>query len=106
MGILGFLLGWDHRVRRLRRRWDRIREKSLKKHGPLRKEILTRLDSIESSIRTLEEQSLNRITRARIAKEAEICLEEVGAMLKAGEKELEEYKAAAGAGRNQAQNSR
>jgi hypothetical protein len=93
MGLLSLILGWNYRVRRLRKRWDRLREKSLKKHGIIRGEALKRLDLIENNIRTLEEQRLNRIVRVRMAKETEIGLAEVKALLKSSEDEFREYKA-------------
>ena len=94
MGLLSLVLGWNYRVRRLRKRWDRLREKTLKKHGAVRGEALKRLDFIENNIRTLEEQRLSRIARARMAKEAEIGLAEVKALLKSSDDEFREYQAA------------
>lgn len=81
------LFGWDRKVRKLRKRWDRLREHALKKHGPLRSRLLQRLDAINSNIVTMEEQRLSRIDRARISKDAEISLEEVKAMMKMKEGE-------------------
>ncbi len=82
------LFGWGHRVRKLRKRWDRCREKTLKKEEPRRKMLLEKLDRIEEKLRTLEEQSINRAARAKIAKEVEIDIEEVKELLKAEKEEL------------------
>ncbi len=71
------------RVRKLRKRWDREREKALKLKEPLRSSVLKRLDQIELNIRTLEEQKLRREEMARIAKEVEIDLEETKAAMEA-----------------------
>jgi len=80
--VFGFLFGWNHRVRKLRKRWDRRREAALKKKGEKKKMLLERLDSIEDKLRTIEEQQLNRGARAKIAKEVEIDLEEIKELLK------------------------
>lgn len=76
------LFGWGWKIRRLRRRWDRLREKALKKSEPARAEILQKLDVIENKIRTLEEQQPGIVLRARLAKEVEIDLAEIDALLK------------------------
>jgi len=89
------MFGWERRVRKLRKRWDRLREKADRKHGPLRTRALQRLDAINSSITTMEETQLSRIDRARMAKDAEISLEEVKELLKM--KGGEEKEAAEGA---------
>ena len=86
--VLGFLFGWNRRVRGLRKRWDRLREKSLKKGEPIRRMALERLDMIENNLKMLEEQRMDRVSRARIAKEVEIGLEEVNAMMKMKPEEL------------------
>ena len=83
-----FLLGWGHRIRRLRKRWDRLREKSLKKDASLRATLLPREDQVEQNLRILEERKLNRRERARLAKELEIDLEEIKAMLDAKPEEM------------------
>ena len=86
--ILGFLLGWKRKIRRLRKKWDRLREKALTKDEPLRGVALEKLDSIENELKTLEEKKLSRIDRARISKEVEITLSEIKALLKAKPEEL------------------
>ena len=80
--MLGFLFGWGHRVRSLRKRWDRCREDALTKKNPRRKMLLEKLDVIEDTLKAIEEQPLNRGTRAKMAKEIEINLEEVKELLK------------------------
>lgn len=89
---LSFIFGWSWKVRRLRKRWDRLREKTLKKGGLLRSDLLKKLDAIENNLRTLEEQRMNRVMRARISKEVEIDLSEVKALLKTDPEEYREYK--------------
>jgi len=86
--------GWGRRVRKLRRDWDRTRERTLKKHGTAKKVALEQLDLIEGNLRTLEEQQLSGIVRARLAKETEIGLAEVKAIMKASDTELQEMKKA------------
>ena len=88
MDILRHLLGWNWKVRKLRKKWDRLREKSLKKKNPQRNELLKRLDMISPNLITLEEQRLGRIDKARISKDVEICLAEVKAVLKAKPEEI------------------
>ncbi len=83
------LFGWKWRVRKIRKHWDRLREKSLKKQEPLRSTLLAKLDQIENNLRVLEERkSITRIERARISKEIEIDLEEVKALVKSKPEEL------------------
>lgn len=91
MGILDFLFGFGRKVRKLRKRWDRIREKSLKKKGEKKKILLEQLDRIENNLRMLEERSLNRAARKRVAKEIKIDLEEVKGLLDADREEFREY---------------
>ena len=81
MGILEHIMGWNWKVRKLRKKWDRLREKSLKKKNPMRAEALKRLDIVTPNLTMLEEQKLSRVDRARISKEIEINLEEVKALL-------------------------
>jgi DNA-binding transcriptional MerR regulator len=79
--MLGFIFGWPRRIRKLRKRWDRLREKSLKKKGVVKKTALEKLDMIEQKLRTLEEQKITRLDRSRLAKEVEIDLAEIKAMM-------------------------
>jgi hypothetical protein len=80
--ILCGVFGWERRVRKLRKRWDRLREKADRKHGPVRAKALNLLDAINSNVTTMEERQLSRIDRARMAKDVEISLEEVRELLK------------------------
>ena len=80
--------GYKRRIRKLRKKWDRLREKALKKKSPMKEDILARMDLIEQNLRVLEERKVNRIERSRIAKEIEIDLEEIKTLV--GMKE-EEY---------------
>jgi hypothetical protein len=72
----------------MRKKWDRLREKSLKKKEPLRSQILQKEDQIEQNLRLLEERTLHRVERARLLKEMEIELAGLEAMVKAKESEL------------------
>ena len=83
MGLLGWIFGWEWKVRRLRKKWDRLREKSLKKEEPARHIALEKLDKAEEHLRMLEERRLSRWDRARFIKELEIDLEEIKAILEA-----------------------
>lgn len=76
------IFGWGWKIRRLRKKWDRIREKSLKKKGRLKSDMLAKLDQVENSLRMLEERNPSRIERARLAKEVSIDLSELKEMLK------------------------
>lgn len=73
--------GYKRRVKKLRKKWDRQREKALKKDEPQKSSILKKLDQIELNLRTLEEQRLHRTELARISKEVEIDLEETKTLL-------------------------
>lgn len=88
-----FLNRWNRKVRKLRKRWDRIREKTLKKKGPLKKELLLRLDKIEENLKIIEEKQLRRYDRSKIAKEIEIELAGVKELIKEKEyiEEDEDY---------------
>ena len=79
--MLGFLFGWPRKIRKLRKRWDRLRENSLKKKGLVKKTALEKLDMIEQKLRTLEEQKITRLDRSRLAREIEIDLAEIKAMM-------------------------
>lgn len=81
--MLDFLFGWERKVRQLRKRWDRLREKALKKQPALKAQVLQKLDTVASTLVTLEERdTLGRGDRARMLKEVEIDLAEVRALLK------------------------
>ena len=87
------LFSWERKVRKIRKRWDRLREKTLKEKGALKAAALQKLDSINSSITMIEERNLSRVDRARLRKEIEISLEEAKAMLKYKEFESQQNKA-------------
>jgi len=80
MDILRILFGWNWRVRRLRKHWDRERERCLKLKNPLRTELLEKLDNIENSLRMLEEKKMVRYEKLRMIKEVEIDLVELQAL--------------------------
>ncbi|MBN2042316.1 MAG: hypothetical protein JW754_00755 [Candidatus Aenigmarchaeota archaeon] len=87
--MFGFIFGWGRKIRKLRKKWDRLREKALKKNEPLKSTILVKMDQIENNLRTLEERrSIARVERARLAKEIEIDLEGVKAMVKTKDEEF------------------
>jgi len=88
MDLMRLIFGWNWRIRKLRKKWDRKREKALKKDESVRLMILEKLDSAENNLRILEEQRLSRVDRARLSKTLEIDLEEIGAMLKSKPEEL------------------
>lgn len=62
----------------------------MRKPPVIRKPILSRLDVIEDQLKILEEQGVNRATRARLAKEIEINLAEVNEMFRSKPEELQE----------------
>lgn len=80
--MLGFIFGWPRKIRKLRKRWDRLREKSLKKRGLVKKTALEKLDMTEQKLRTLEEQKITRLDRSRLAREVDLDLTEIKTMLK------------------------
>ena len=90
-GFLGFF-GFGRRVRKLRKKWDRLREKALKKKQPLKGDILTKMDVIEQNLRVIEERKVSRVERSRLAKEIEIDLEGIKAMVKMKEEEYTQQK--------------
>jgi hypothetical protein len=79
--MLGFIFGWPRKIRKLRKRWDRLREKALKKKGLVKKTALEKLDMTEQKLKTLEEQKITRLDRSRLAREIEIDLAEIKTML-------------------------
>lgn len=78
---LGFIFSSSRKIRKLRKRWDRIREKTLKKSSEMRARLLPKEDQIEQNLRILEERHLHRGERARLMKEVELDLAEVKANL-------------------------
>lgn len=65
MDLFGMIFGWNWKVRRTRRKWDRLREDALKKEGRLRKTLLEKLDHTEETLRIIEERKLSRKDRHR-----------------------------------------
>jgi hypothetical protein len=90
--MMGFLFGREHRLRMIRKRWDRLRERSLRKKEPIRSNLLAKLDQIENNLRVLEERrSLTRFEQARLSKEIEIDLEGIRAMVESKQPEPQRY---------------
>ncbi len=85
MDILGMMMGWDWKVQRTRRRWDRLREHSLKKEGRVRREALRELDILEDKMRMLEEQDMSRRDRIRLMRELEMGMANVEDLIEKGE---------------------
>jgi hypothetical protein len=65
MDLLGMIFGWNWKVRRTRRKWDRLREDALKKEGRLRRTLLEKLDHTEETLKIIEERKLSRKDRQR-----------------------------------------
>jgi hypothetical protein len=86
--MLGFIFGWPRKIRKLRKRWDRLREKALKKKGLLKKTAMEKLDMTEQKLRTLEEQKITRLDRSRLARDVELDLTEIKTMLSMKQEEL------------------
>ncbi len=100
--MLEFLFGWGRKIRKIRKKWDRAREKALKKEGPMKSDLLSRLDLIENKLRLLEERkSITRVERSRLSKEIEIDLEGIKEMLKMKEEEFSAQRQRAKNARNQ-----
>jgi hypothetical protein len=85
---LSAIFGHGRKIRKLRKRWDRIREKTLKKNASKRADLLPKEDQIEQNVRILEERHLHRGERARLIKEVEIDLAEVKAILQSDAEKL------------------
>jgi hypothetical protein len=79
------IFGWNWKVQRTRRRWDRLREHALEKEGRIRKEALRELDVIENKLKMLEEESLTRRDRVRIMREVRMELANIADLLERGE---------------------
>jgi len=74
--------GFDWKIRRLRNRWNRLRNKALKQEKEKRIRLLEMLDDVENDLRVLEEQELTRVDRYRIMRNVENGLREVEISLK------------------------
>lgn len=103
MSFLGFIFGYGRKIRKLRKKWDRLREKALKKDNPQKSDILTKLDTIEQNLRIIEERNVNKREKSRISKELEIDLEEISAMvdMKSEEYARERSRTAVSSGQSQ-----
>ena len=80
--------GWSRKVRKLRRNWNRAREKALTKKNPVRKMLLQKLNLIEEKLRMIEEQPMGRIHRRRLAREINIDLAEIKILLRLKEEDI------------------
>ena len=89
MDLLGTIMGWNWKVQRTRRRWDRLREHSLEKEGPVRKKALKDLDFLEDKLRMLEEENLSRRDRTKIMREVDMELANIEDLVEKGEAWLE-----------------
>ncbi len=68
-GPLSFLISRRHRIYKLRKKYDRIREKTNKvKDYEKRSSIFSVLDQVEPNLVILEEQNLSRLERGRTLK--------------------------------------
>jgi len=74
--------GFDWKIRRLRNRWNRLRNKALRQEKEKRIRLLEMLDDVENDLRVLEEQELTRVDRYRIMRNVENGLREVEISLK------------------------
>ncbi len=90
MDLFGMVFGWNWRLARTRRRWDRLREHALDKKGRVREESLKELDDAEEKIRMLEEEHLSRRDRVKILREAEMEMSNIEDLLRKGESWLQE----------------
>jgi hypothetical protein len=89
MDLLGMVMGWNWKVQRTRRRWDRLREHALEKQGQVRKTALMQLDHCEDNLRTLAEEKLSRRDRIRMIRKVEMDMENVKDLLEKGEAWIE-----------------
>ncbi len=80
--------GWDKKVKNLRKKWDRVREKSLEKEGPIRAKLLEKEDQVEQNLRLLEERELHKVERSRMYAEVETIVGEIKKLLEAKPGEL------------------
>ncbi len=85
--------GWSRKIRKLRKEWNKARERALTKKNPLKRLILKKLDDIENHLRMLEEQRMGRYEKKRFAREIEIVLAEVNILLKSDSESITSYTA-------------
>jgi hypothetical protein len=85
MDILGMFLGWNWKLQRTRRRWDRLREHALEKDGRVRHDALKQLDDTEDKLKILEEEKLSRRDRIKMLREIEMEIANVMDLVEKGE---------------------
>jgi hypothetical protein len=85
LDFFAMIFGWDWKVQRTRRKWDRLREHALEKEGRVRKEALRELDLVEDKLKMIEEQSLTRRDRVRLMREVNMALANIADLLEKGE---------------------
>lgn len=85
MDILGMFLGWNWKLQRTRRRWDRLREHALEKDGRVRHDALKQLDETEDKLKILEEEKLSRRDRIKMLREIEMEIANVMDLIEKGE---------------------
>ncbi|MBN2095640.1 MAG: hypothetical protein JW727_06325 [Candidatus Aenigmarchaeota archaeon] len=98
MGFLSSVLcmfnsegAFRRRISRLRKKWDRLREKVDKKGYASKKDLLQKLDVAEQKIRTLEEEEgMNRWAKKDMAAKVEIELEKIVEEIKTEEAKVKE----------------
>ena len=96
MDVVRAIFGWNWRIRRLRKKWDRTRERALKiKDDAKRKEILQKLDVIENNVKVLEEEDLNRMVKGKLVGEVKKDLDDIKNSIRM-QKEVEEEAEEAG----------
>ena len=82
-GSITFLLSRRHKIYKLRKRYDRVREKANKVRDPkARAAIFSVLDQIESNIIILEEQNVSRFERGRMMRFVSAGTKKASQMLK------------------------
>jgi hypothetical protein len=89
MDLLGLILGWNWKLQRTRRRWDRLREHALERKGRVRHHALKELDDIEDNLRMLEEERLSRRDRTRMLREIQMELSNIEDVIEKGEAWIE-----------------
>jgi len=96
MGLFWFLTPtgqFEHKLQDTRRKWDRLREKVIRKDYPSRVAILERLDRVEQDIKTLEEKDNNELNiwaKRKMLGEVEIEIDKIKEMIK--EEEISQKK--------------
>ena len=82
MVISWFVFGWKGKIYKLRRKYDRIREKAdLLDNQQQKMDVLRILDQIENTLIMLEERRIGRFERKRLASSVKSSLEKAKAIL-------------------------